>query len=221
MARFLRLGTLLAMVGVVAASAALANVPDPASSTVPKLIYCPKADLTYKVTVRDGSSNPIPAASVEVRINSAINGKICWCTAGGDAPSAGVKKTGVVSFTKTADGSGVAHFKLGAGGCVPYVAGSRIVEVFANTIKIGEVGTASPDVVDHTGKLPFDTGYAPTVCEVGAADATYLTPAFKTNPGASASSKTCGDLNSVGGAGLADVVIFTPHANGAHSCTKL
>lgn len=215
MARFLRLGTLLAMVGVFAASAALAGIPDPLLSTVPNLVYCPKADLTYKVTVMSGLG-PVASASVEVRINSAINGKLCWCTAGGDAPSAGTKKTGVVSFTKTASLGGVAEFKIGAGGCVAQVLGSRFVEVFANGVKIGQVGCLSPDAVDQTGKLPFDTGYAPTQCEVGLSDSSYLTPAFKGTV-----ANFCADFNSVGGVTLADVVIFTPHAKGAHSCTKL
>lgn len=214
MARFLRLGTLLAMVGVLAASTALAGIPDPLLSTVPNVVYCPKADLTYKVTVMS-SLGPVGGASVEVRINGAINNKLCWCTAGGDAPSSGsTKNASPVSFTKTANGVGVASFNIAAGGCVARVPASRIIEVFANSIKIGEVGGLSPDAVDQTGKLPFDTGYNPTQCEVGLADSSYLTPAFK------GAANFCGDFNSSGSVSLADVVIFTPHAKGAHSCTR-
>jgi hypothetical protein len=221
MARFLRLGTLLAMLGVVAASTALASIPEPSPvSTVPCLVYCPTADLTYKVTVKDAGGNLISGASVEVRVSSGINTKICWCTAGGQAPSAGVKKTGVISFTSITDGSGVAKFTLGAGGCVNYSqATNRIVEVYANSIKIGEVCAVSSDAVDQNGRLPIDSGYAPTACEVGLSDFTYLAAAWL--GGGSAAQKLCGDLNTLAGAGLGDLVIWAPHSIGAHSCTKL
>jgi hypothetical protein len=229
MARFLRLGTLLAMVGVLAASSALAGIVDPALSSVPNLVFCPTADVTYKVTAMS-SLGPVVGATIEVRVNTTANGanpKICWCTVGGQATSGGTKKstTSTVSFTSTTNGVGVAEFKIAAGGCVTHLVGVRFVEVFGNSIKIGQVGAISPDAVDQTGKLPTDTGYAPNdgapipapACVVGLSDTSYLTPAFKGTV-----FNVCGDFAfPYAVVGLSDVTTFTPHIKGAHACSRL
>jgi len=234
MARFLRLGTLLAMVGVLAASSALAGIVDPALSSVPNLVYCPTADVTYKVTAMS-SLGPVVGATIEVRVNTgaaiapnqSMNPSICWCTVGGQATSGGVKKStaSTVSFTATTNGVGVAEFKIAAGGCIPVLNTVRFVEVFGNSIKIGHVGAISPDAVDQTGKLPTDTGYAPndggspplSACVVGLSDSSYLTPAFKGTV-----FNVCGDYAfPYAVVGLSDVTTFTPHIKGAHTCSRL
>lgn len=220
MDRFLRRVTAFVVVGAALASVAMANVPVPELSTVPRcLAFSPNGALAYKVTIV-GLGGPVASASVELRFNTPGDTLICWCsTMPGPRPR---------SIFGTTNGSGVAQFggtggvALAAGGCLEYgnigIPGTNKFagEIFANGVKMQEFGTVSPDAVDPSGILPTNTttlwnpgGH----CSVGLADAVQ-----HTTPLAVGSYEWCTDINCDKTVGLADGTILTPFLAQGASC---
>jgi hypothetical protein len=220
---FLRRGVALAVMGMAVASLASANVPSSDLSNVPNCLgISPTGALTYTVTII-GTGGPIASSAVEIRFTTAGDTLICWCsTVPGPRPrtiKAGDSGNGI-GFT---NGSGVATFNITAGGCIEY--GLAAIpgvldfagEVFADNVKMQEVGTVSPDAVDTGGKLPteFSGGvWNPNGnCAVGLADAVQ-----HTTPLATATYQWCTDINCDLVVGLSDATILTPFLAGAATC---
>ena len=193
--------------GVVMAGVANAGIPDPALSDVPEVAYAPGGSLQYIVTV-NGASGPIDTADVQLVFSTEAEGLIAWCT--------GQDHTGGIISAQT-DANGIAIFDIAAGGCIDpaRTVGTPVVEVFANGIKLAEVGCVSPDVVDNNGVLPTSGWVLTGLAEVGLSDASFHTPAIKTG-----TYEYCTDINSDLLIGLDDASIMTPFIKGGSNCTS-
>ncbi len=192
--------------GVVMAGVANAGIPDPNLSDVPEVVYAPGGGLQYMVTV-NGSEGPIDTATVQLVFSTEADGLIAWCT--------GQDHTNRIISAQT-NASGIATFDIAAGGCIDpaRVAATPVVEVFANGIKLAEVGCVSPDVVDANGVLPTDGWNVTTSTSVSLSDAGFHTPPVKTGV-----YEYCTDLNSDLSVDLADATILTPYIKGGNNCT--
>lgn len=184
-----------------------AGVPDPALSTVPKVLTSPghpTTALDYVVTVV-GASGPIDSALVQLVFSSEAAGLVCWCS--------GQTRPIIEKYTNV---SGVARFQIFGGGCLnPASVSNPPVQVFANGILLKTVGIGSTDPVDDTGKLPSQVGYNPAgSCKAALSDATFITPAIKTG-----AINYCTDLDGDGDTDLTDAVLFTPAIKSGYSCT--
>ena len=193
--------------GVVMAGVANAGIPDPNLSDVPEVVFVPGGGLQYMVTV-NGSEGPIDTATVQLVFSVEADGLIAWCT--------GQAHTNRIISAQT-NASGIATFDIAAGGCIDpaRTAGTPVVEVFANGIKLAEVGCVSPDVVDNNGILPTSGWVVGGIAVVGLSDAGFHTPAIKTG-----GFEYCTDLNSDGAIGLDDASILTPWVKGGNNCTS-
>jgi hypothetical protein len=192
----------LLLVSLLIPALAGANVPDPALSTVPNVIMTPQGTIPYVVNVV-GSQGPVDAALVEVVFTAAADPLICWCP-------------GQVHPTITAltDPAGDAVFVIEGGLCMdPSRLGGTAVEVFANGIKLAEVGSVSPDAVDAAGLLSTGGGVIGPPCSVGLSDATFHTPSIS-----SGLYEFCTDINSDLLVDLTDAVILTPPISGGDTC---
>jgi hypothetical protein len=214
MDRFLRRVVALAAMGVVVASIASANVPQPGLSNVPQCLgISPNGALAYRATII-GQGGPIVGSSVEVRFNIPGDTLVCWCaTVPGPRPR---------SFFATANGVGVATFNITAGGCIEYllpaIPGPQDLagEIFADNTKMEEFGTVSPDAVDGGGLLPTNTSplWNPAgSCATGLADAVQ-----HTGPLSTSAYEWCTDMNCDNVVGLSDASILTPFLAGAATC---
>ncbi len=193
--------------GVVMAGVANAGIPDPALSDVPEVVFVPGGGLQYIVTV-NGSAGPIDTADVQLVFSEEADTLIAWCT--------GQAHTGRIISAQT-NASGLATFDIAAGGCIDpaRTAGTPVVEVFANGIKLAEVGCVSPDVVDNNGVLPTAGWNVGGTAVVGLSDASFHTPPIK-----SGAYEYCTDMNSDLLIGLDDASILTPYIKGGANCTS-
>ncbi len=187
----LLLGVLVA--GLLVPAAVLAGIPDPSLSDVPNVFYAPGGTQEYIVTV-NGSSGPIDGATVQLVFSDEADTLIAWCV-GQTHPS----------ISATTDINGEAHFFIGAGGCVEpaATAGGLVCEVFANGVKLAEVGAVSSDAVDNAGTLPTSGWVVTSSTSVGLADAS-----FHAAPLTSGTYSYCSDVNSDGIVGLTDATIL-------------
>lgn len=205
MGRSSRLLLAVAVIGVLAANVCFAGLPDPALSTAGNVILSPNASIDYVVEVI-GSEGPIDTALVQIVFSTETDGLVCWCT--------GQVHPNIEGYTNAL---GQATFNLAGGGCVDssLVSTPPAVEVFANGIKIAEVGVVSPDAVDGLGRVPTDPGYDPMgSCTVGVGDA-----ANHTGPIVTSTYSFCTDLNSDGALTLADAVLVSEDIINSASCT--
>ncbi len=181
---------------------AAANIPDPGLSDVPNVIATPLASLSYVVTV-NGPLGPVAGATVDLVFSGAADALVCWC-AGTSHP--------VISAVTNAGGQ--ATFNIAGGGCVdPARLGGTVVEVFADGIKLSEVGLVSPDAVDSGGVLPTSGWVVGPPCSVGLSDAT-----FHTGPISSGVYEFCTDVDSDGVVALADAVLLTAPITVGETC---
>ena len=185
-----------------------AGVPDPALSTVPKVLTSPghpSTSLDYVVTVV-GASGPIDSALVQLVFSTEATNLICWCT--------GQTKPIVEKYTNA---SGVARFQIFGGGCLnPANVSNPPVQVFANGILLKQVGIASVDPVDDAGKLPYQVGYNPAgSCKSALSDATFITPPIKTG-----AANYCTDLDGDGDTDLTDALMVTPSVKQGATCEE-
>ncbi len=191
--------------GLLSAGTAAAGVPDPGLSTVPNVVVSPLGNLTYTVNVQ-GSGGPIDSALVQLIFSDEADTLVCWCV-GATHP--------VIEAVTNA--SGDADFLISGGGCVDPSASvsGTIVEVYANGIKLSEVGVVSPDAVDNGGILPT-AGWNPGgSCSVGLSDATY-----HTGPISSGAYDYCTDIDSDGAVTLTDAVVLTQPISAGDVCTQ-
>jgi hypothetical protein len=198
----LLLGVLVA--AMVVPAAVYAGIPDPSLSDAPNVLYSPGGDLEYIVTV-NGSSGPIADATVQLVFSGEADTLVAWCV-GQTHPT----------IEATTDVNGEAHFFIGAGGCIDpsQVAAPPAVEVFANGIKLNEVGAVSPDVVDAGGVLPW-LGWNPgPITSVGGNDGSFLGQYFKTSV-----YNYCADLNSDGVVAGDDASLAGPAIKNSTGCT--
>ncbi len=204
MGRRFRLLIAALAVGAVAASAAYAGIPDPNLSVVPNVLYSPGGTLEYTVTV-NGSSGPIDSATVQIVFSSESDTLICWCL-GQTHPM----------VTATTDINGQAHFFIAAGGCVDpsLVSSPPAVEVFANGIKLSEVGAVSPDAVDAGGLLPTQGWDPQGSCVVGLSDGARHATAIK-----GGGADFCSDVTSDGVVALDDAVVLAAAIKSGSACT--
>jgi hypothetical protein len=193
MGRRYSLSLSLLVLGLLSASVASAGVPDPSLSTVPNVVGAPGGGLLYSITVV-GTSGPIDSANVTLRWSTPGDTSTCWCPTQTHP-----------TVTATTNASGIATFNLKLGGCLnpATIPGGVAVEVFANNVKLKEVGQVSPDVV---------SSHSPP-CSVSLTDAVAFT-----GPLASGTYSFCYDLNSDMAVGLIDAVTLTPFAAGAANC---
>ena len=204
----LRLLLALTVLSVGAWGVAYAGVPDPALSTVPKVLTSPghpTTALDYVVTVV-GADGPIDSALVQLVFSTEATNLICWCT--------GQTKPIVETYTNV---SGVARFQIFGGGCLnPANVVNPPVQVFANGILLKQVGIVSLDPVDDTGKLPYQVGYNPAgACKAALSDATFITPPIKTG-----AVNFCTDLDGDNDTDLTDAILFTPAIKAGYTCTE-
>lgn len=190
--------------GAVFAGTAAAGIPDPALSVVPNVLMSPAADIEYVVTV-NGSQGPVADAIVEIVFSSEADALICWCA---------TQVHPVV--TATTDAAGQARFFIGAGGCIDptLVASPPAVSVYANGIKLGEVGAVGPDAVDNAGLLPTQGWNPGASCEVSLSDASLHSPPIK-----GGGYSFCSDMNSDLLIDLSDAVVLSAAIKSGPVCT--
>lgn len=205
MGRSYRLLIAALVAGVLIAGSSFAGIPDPTLSVVGNVLYSPSGTTEYIVTV-NGSAGPIDSATVQLVFSTEADGLICWCV--GQAHPL---------IEATTDVNGQAHFFIAAGGCIDpsLVAAPPAVEVFANGIKLKEVGCVSPDAVDGSGLLPT-SGWDPGLyCSVSLADAGLHSPPIK-----SGTYSFCSDVNSDLAVDLTDAVVLSESIKSGFTCTK-
>jgi len=208
---------LLALVGVFAATAAVANIPDPNLSDVPDMItITPDGSFAYTVTII-GAQGPVNGANVEIRLTGFADPVAAWCL--GQAHP---------SMFGTTDANGQASFNIAGGGCVRNAAnslGEVVSQVFADGIEMAQPDINSPDVVNASGVLYTDAtfvfddtngdGTGTPVARVGLSDAV-----FHTGPIANGLVEPCTNFtapfNDV--VALGDAVIVTPFIVFGASC---
>ncbi len=205
MGRSYRLLIAALVAGVLVAGSSFAGIPDPTLSVVGNVLYSPGGTVEYIVTV-NGSAGPIDSATVQLVFSTEADGLVCWCV--GQAHPL---------IEATTDASGEAHFFIAAGGCIDpsLVAAPPAVEVFANGIKLKEVGCVSPDAVDDSGILPTSGWNPGTFCTVSLADAGLHSPSIKTG-----TYTFCSDVNSDLAVDLTDAVVLSEGIKSGFTCTK-
>jgi len=159
----LRKATLLATVGVLAASAAMAGVPSAANSDVPVGIslvgrsgLVPDPFGNFTVTVRDLANNLLVGASVVVDLSFATDVAICNDQLDANATVNCLAKT----TRKFTDGLGQVSFIVvggsnGAGNAVTLAGGARI---YANGVLLGSPTAATYDQDSAGGMGANDLG---------------------------------------------------------------
>ncbi len=183
MTGLVRKATLLAVLGLLAASVAVAGVPDPTQSVVPTfidLVGCSGGVIdpygAFTVTVNDAAGNPVEGCEVKIVFNSdlkvydAITGLTVDCT--GRAVIATSDATGVASFNitgATINPNGVAAGS-GAGGAAIYACeillGLATVGVFDEAGAVGTLGVGPADLAGWLG----DFGKQATIGYKGRSD---------------------------------------------------
>jgi len=147
----IRKATILVALGLVAASAAMAGIPDAAHCTVPTYIKVvgtnagtPDTRGTFTITVRDIGNIPVSGSVVTLNFNACSDMKLCNGVSGAScAPS---------FVTATTNASGVATFTVVGGGLAGSVAGlsTACVEIRASGYLLGN---AYANVYDLNGAV--------------------------------------------------------------------
>jgi hypothetical protein len=134
MTGLVRKAMLFGVCGLLAAATALANVPDPAHSTIPKYILVvgtnpggPHSAGTFTITIRDFSNNPISNCRVDLDFSACCDLRLCTVVVAGQTlkqctpPVVGAvtSPTGTVTFTIVGGG-------LDPGTCTPAAGHTRI-----------------------------------------------------------------------------------------------
>jgi hypothetical protein len=187
--------------------------PHDLSSVPPCLTISADGSLTYQVSIIC-QNGPVVGSLVEVRFNSVGDTLTCWCF---DDPGPRPH------FYQAATNSlGVAEFRIRGGGCVeledPAIPGVRkhVAEVYADGVKMQELGLVSPDIVDANGRRAVDApnGWDPAgTCGSGLADAVAFTPSI-----ASSEYDWCADMNCDDAVTISDAVTLTPYLSGSIAC---
>jgi hypothetical protein len=151
---------LLAVCGLMVATAASANVPDPSQSTCPNFIKLVGSDGavadpagTFSVTVKDLAGNVIANSSVVIDFSACVDMLFCSDQLGNstaDCPSMTVRK-----FT---DGAGVASFTIVGNALTTISAGSpaNSVKIFADGVLLCSINAAAFDLNSAAGVNGLD-----------------------------------------------------------------
>lgn len=218
MARFLRTGMLLLAAGMLVASPAMANIPDPALSDCPAFIQiAPDGSLTYQVVV-NGPQGPVTGANVEIIVTANADPLVAWCI--GQAHPV---------ISTSANVNGEADFNIEGGGCIDTDRADFLVaQVFADGILLCSASINSPDVVNGSGALHTDADFEfdpiegdpnapedPPIARVGVGDAV-----FHTGPIVNSENEPCSDFTDPfdDNVGTVDAVIVTPFIVNAVNC---
>jgi hypothetical protein len=191
--------------GILWAGVASAGLPDPDFSDVPNVLYTPGASLEYTVYV-GSPDGPVAGALVEIQFSEEAMALACWCSG---------QENSVIQGTT--DGSGMASFFIGGGGCLdPDSLSGPPVAVYADGRWLAEVGCVSIDVVDNNGNYPWQ-GWTPGggICSAGTSDAIIHTPPFSLG-----NYSFCSDLDSDGAVTLSDAIVATPGLSNGFSCPQ-
>ncbi len=205
MTRSNRVFAVALVAGALFAGQAAAGIPDGTLSEVGNITMTPGGSIEYVVTV-NGSQGPVANSLVQIVFSAEADGLICWC-AGQDH----------AAFSATTDAAGEARFFIAGGGCIDpaLVAAPPAATVYADGIKLKEVGVVGPDAVDNSGLLPTE-GWAPGVsCEVGLSDAALHSGAIKTG-----TYSFCSDMNSDLQVDLTDAVVLSVGIKAGSSCPR-
>lgn len=127
----------VSMIGV-DAGVGFGGVPSPFSSSLdPCVAFCPTADLTFHVTVRDLANNPVAGSSVVLDFSACPGLKVCTPVGPGIVWNPGPR-----TMQMTADAAGQAFFSAHAGGVC-----ASSVRVFADGVQLhaGLLTLTSPD----------------------------------------------------------------------------
>jgi len=202
---------------------ARALVPNPGLCDIPRPFQIhsstaltnavPSHAAKYNVLILS-TGGPINASSVEIRMTIPGDTLTCWCD-GQVGPRPYV-------FRERTNAAGIARFVVGGGGCIEYgllaIPGhlDYVGEVFADGVRLQEIGLVSSDVVDNAGRRATDSPrWSPAgACAAGLADAVEHTTALSTN-----TYDWCTDFNCDNDAGVSDAVIVTPFLAGAAYCS--
>ncbi len=194
MARFLRISLIAAAVMALAATGAMANIPDASLSNVPDyLTVTPTGDFDIVIQV-NGPQGGVNSAVVDIEFSADATGLIAWADpipASAATPVHYETTPGEPyrAYRVTADANGEARIKIAAGGCLTpsgfddFGGGPFIVQVRADNVFLGEVAVNSPDAVNKDGYLPTDSALEASTCaggtsEVGLADASFAAAAI-------------------------------------------
>ena len=159
MTGLVRKATLLSVCGLLAASVAIAAVPDPTQSTCPVHINAVGNDGTagdpygnFCVTVRDLAGQIIVGSIVVVDFNDCTDLKFCTDQLGNstaDCPTNTVRKA--------SDGTGNACFSIVGGSDLAQVLGDPdgsplgCVKIFADGVLLCSLNAGTPDLDDNSG----------------------------------------------------------------------
>ncbi|MDM8008391.1 MAG: hypothetical protein QUV05_19820 [Phycisphaerae bacterium] len=214
MTGLVRKASLLAVLGLLAASVAVAGVPDPTQSVVPTyfdLVGCSGGVIdpygAFTVTVNDAAGNPVQGCEVKIvfqsdlKVYDTISGLTVDC--GNRAVIATSDATGVANFNisgATINPNGVAA-GAGAGGAEIFACeislGFATVGVFDESGAVGVLGVGGADLtgwlgdfgkqgtIGYKGRSDFNHDGA-----IGGADLSKWLQRF----GSGASSSSCGTL---------------------------
>lgn len=172
----------------------------------------PNGSLTYVCTII-GEYGPVAASLVQIVLTVPGDTLACWC-----GPEAPVRPH---VFAATTGPTGVATFAIQGGGCGAY-GDSRwpgindfAGEVFADGVRLKEVGIMSPDPVDSFGREALST---PTWNPAGTCGAALSDAVRFTTPLANGTYDWCTDMNCDNSVGLSDATILTPFLAASTSC---
>jgi len=172
----------------------------------------PNHGAKYNVTIV-GSGGPVASSAIQIRMITAGDTLACWCN--------GLPGPRPYVFQQSTNTMGQARFVIGGGGCVQYGLASipgtidYAGEVYADGVRMQEIGIVSSDAVDAAGRRATDTPrWNPGgSCGAGISDAVE-----HTGPLANDLYDWCTDFNCDAATGVADAVIVTPFLAGAASC---
>jgi hypothetical protein len=161
MTGLVRKATLLSVCGLLAASAALANVPDPSQCTVPSGIRVvgqqagvPSPVGTYTVVVRDIGGTAIPNAQVVIDFSARTDLVLCSTQLDGSTVDCGLK-----TVRKFTDALGSVTFDV-LGGSTAHngilATAPASIEVFAAGVLIGTIRGAAYDLNNVGGASAAD-----------------------------------------------------------------
>lgn len=156
MSRSIRVSILLAVaIGLVAATGAMANIPDPTLSNVPDGLTISPGTLhgnvgTYSCSIQ-GPLGPVNGAKVIVEVAPDADPQVAWC----------IGQTHPIQMDFT-DASGAVSFTWQGGGCMDpngkYNWKTFIVHVTADNVTMAEPFISSPDVVNSQGRRANEIG---------------------------------------------------------------
>lgn len=209
MTRFIRTGLVIVAACAFGATAAVANIPTPENSNVPKMMtIAPDGLFGFAVNV-GGTLGPVNGAFVECTVAAASDPLVAWCI-GQVHPT----------FSAIANVAGDVTFFVAGGGCLP--TGNR-VEIKADGIPIGTAAINSPDIVNGAGQRALTSGQDNCDPQVAGSTGVGLSDAVAhTGNIALGLVDRCSNMtgpNYDDNVGLPDAIILTTYITAGTSCS--